>query len=150
MTLLATPAAESSMTFADTTVDIATDDDIVAARRSGRTLVSQLGFSTTEATLVATAVSELARNIVLYATRGEIVMRPLDECGRKGILVIARDQGPGIADLQRALRGGYSTRGGKGMGLSGTSRLVDEFEIASASGSGTTVAVKMWSRATRS
>jgi serine/threonine-protein kinase RsbT len=145
MTLLASPHGEWSMTLADTKVDIATDDDIVAARRSGRTLVSRLGFSTTEATLVATAVSELARNIVLYATRGEIVFRPLDDCGRKGILVIARDSGPGILDLQRALRGGYSTRGGAGMGLSGTSRLVDEFEIASATGSGTTVVIKMWS-----
>jgi serine/threonine-protein kinase RsbT len=147
MTLPATQPGESPMTFADTKVDIATDEDIVAARRSGRTLVARLGFSATEATLVATAVSELARNIVLYARRGEIVLRPLDDGARKGILVIARDEGPGIADLQRALRGGYSTRGGLGMGLSGTSRLVDEFEIASG-GSGTTVAVKVWSRST--
>ena len=150
MTPPPTRRGESQMTFTDTKLAIATDEDIVAARQSGRTLVSRLGFSATEATLVATAVSELARNIVLYATRGEIVMRPLDECGRKGILVIARDEGPGIPDLQRALCGGYSTRGGLGMGLSGTSRLVDEFEIASASGSGTTVAVKIWSRAAHS
>ena len=146
MTLLATNPSGPYMTSDDTTVVIATDGDIVAARESGRTLVSRLGFSSTEATLVATAVSELARNIVLYATRGEIVLRPLDECGKKGVLVIARDQGPGIPDLQRAMRGGYSTGGGTGLGLSGTKRLMDEFEIASAAGSGTTVAVRMWSR----
>jgi len=146
MTLLAAHFAPSHPTAADTKVEIATDSDIVAARQSGRTVVSRLGFSATEATLVATAVSELARNIVLYAGRGEIVLRPLEEAGRRGILVIARDNGPGISDLQRALRGGYSTRGGLGIGLSGTTRLVDEFEIASTAGSGTTVVVKMWSR----
>jgi serine/threonine-protein kinase RsbT len=146
MTLLAAHPALAQTAAADTTVDIATDRDIVAARQWGRTVVSRLGFSATETTLVATAVSELARNIVLYAGRGEIVLRPIEEAGRRGILVIARDNGPGIPDLQRALRGGYSTRGGLGMGLSGTTRLVDEFEIASAAGSGTTVVVTMWSR----
>lgn len=134
------------MTCDDTKVVIATDGDIVSARESGRTLVSQLGFSATEVMLVATAVSELARNIVLYATPGEIVFRPLDDGSRKGILVIARDRGPGIPDMQRALGGGYSTRGGMGLGLSGTRRLMDEFDIVSASGSGTTVTVTMWSR----
>ena len=149
MTLLAAHPALSHTTAGDTKVDITSDYDIVAARQSGRTVVSRLGFSATEATLVATAVSELARNIVLYARRGEIVLRPLEEAGRRGILVIARDEGPGIPDLQRALRGGYSTRGGMGLGLSGTTRLVDEFEIASAAGSGTTVVVKVWSRSAR-
>jgi serine/threonine-protein kinase RsbT len=149
MTSLATPPEHAKTTAADTKVEIATDSDIVSARQRGRTVVSRLGFSATEATLVATAVSELARNIVLYAGRGEIVLRPLDEAARRGILVIARDEGPGIPDLQRALGGGYSTRGGRGMGLSGTMRLVDEFEITSAAGSGTTVAVTMWSRTVR-
>jgi serine/threonine-protein kinase RsbT len=149
MTLLATRPDASHKLLADITLNIADYDDIVATRLSARTLVSRLGFSAIEATLVATAVSELARNIVLYAAPGTIVLRPLDDCGRKGILVIAHDTGPGIADLQRALRGGYSTRGGMGLGLSGTKRLADEFEIASVAGSGTTVALKMWSRERR-
>jgi serine/threonine-protein kinase RsbT len=149
MTLFTTNASEPNMTTDDTTVVITTDGDIVAAREMGRTLVSRLGFSATEITLVATAVSELARNIVLYAKSGEIVLRPLGDEERKGILVIARDQGPGIPDLQQALRGGYSTRGGAGLGLCGTRRLMDEFEIASTAGSGTTVAVKMWSGSSR-
>lgn len=146
MALCATDSGSPHTTRDDTKVVIATDGDIVSARESGRTLVSQLGFSATEVMLVATAVSELARNIVLYATPGEIVFRPLDDGSRKGILVIARDSGPGIPDMQRALGGGYSTRGGMGLGLSGIRRLMDEFDIVSASGSGTTVTVKMWSR----
>ena len=149
MMVCAGDSSEPHMTSDDTTVVVATDGDIVSARESGRTLVSRLGFSATEVMLLATAVSELARNIVLYATRGEIVFRPLDDGGRKGILVIARDHGPGIPDMQRALGGGYSTRGGLGLGLSGTRRLMDEFDIVSAMGSGTTVTVKMWSRLKR-
>jgi serine/threonine-protein kinase RsbT len=139
-------AVQSDATVDDTTVAIATDSDIVAARERGRSLVGGLGFSTTETTLVTTAISELARNIVRHAKRGEIVLRPLNERGARGILVIARDQGPGIVDVQQALSGQGARRA---MGLCGVRRLVDEFDIASVAGSGTTVAVRMWSRPTR-
>ena len=103
------------------------------------------GFASTDATLVATAVSELARNIVQYAKRGEIVLKPLENQGRRGLLVIARDEGPGIPDIQRAIEGGCSTYGSLGLGLRGVKRLMDEFEIVSTAGIGTTVCVKKWS-----
>jgi serine/threonine-protein kinase RsbT len=136
-------------TVSDILVSITTDADIMAAREYGRTLASHFAFTGTEITLVTTAISELARNIVLYAKRGEIVLSPLEDGAAKGIRVIARDQGPGIANLQQALNGGYSTRGGLGLGLSGTKRFVDEFEIESAAGVGTTVTVTLWSRRSR-
>lgn len=141
-------AGQSDATVDDTTVAIATDSDIVAARERGRSLVGGLGFSTTETTLVTTAISELARNIVQHAKRGEIVLRPLNERGARGILVIARDRGPGIVDVQEALSG-HGSRRGSAMGLCGVRRLMDEFDIASVAGGGTTVAVRMWSRPTR-
>src|SRR5262245_27862028 len=124
-------AGQANATVDDTTVAIATDSDIVAARERGRTLVGGLGFSTTETTLVATAISELARNIVQHAQRGEIVLRPLNERGARGILVIARDRGPGIVDVQQALSGGGSRPSGGAMGLCALRRLMDEFDIAS-------------------
>jgi serine/threonine-protein kinase RsbT len=128
----------------EATVTIQSETDIVAARQQGRALAIRLGFATTEATLVATAISELARNIILYAERGAIVLRALDTGKRPGVLVIARDDGPGIADLHRALAGGYSTSGGLGLGLCGVRRLVDEFDLASEPGRGTTVTFKKW------
>ena len=128
-----------------TTMTIASDDDIVIARQRGRALVVRMGFAPTDATLVATAVSELARNIVLYAKRGDITLKPLENRGRRGILVVARDEGPGIPDIQRAIGGGCSTGGSPGLGLCGVKRLMDEFEIVSAAGIGTTVCVKKFS-----
>lgn len=125
-------------------VAIASEADIVEARQQGRALASRLGFSATDATLVATVISELARNIVLYAKRGAIVLRPLEENGLRGILVVARDEGLGIADVQRVMMGGYSTSGGLGLGLCGVRRLVDEFDIVSCVGRGTTVTLKKW------
>jgi serine/threonine-protein kinase RsbT len=129
----------------ETTVTIASDGDIVAARQQCRALVLRLGFAPTDATLVATAVSELARNIVLYAKRGDISLTPLENRGRRGVLVVARDDGPGIPDIQRATGGGGSTSGSLGLGLRGVKRLMDEFEIVSAAGRGTTVRVKKFS-----
>ena len=129
----------------ETTVIIASDGDIVAARRQCRALVLRYGFASTDATLIATAVSELARNIVQYAKRGEIVLKPVENQGRRGLLVVARDEGPGIPDIQRAIEGGCSTSGSLGLGLPGVKRLMDEFEIVSAAGIGTTVCVKKWS-----
>jgi len=128
----------------ETTLPITTDGDIVTARMLGRTFVLQLGFPSPDATLVATAIAELARNIVLYAERGEIVLKPLDHGGRRGVLVIARDRGPGIPGDYRVATSG-SARDGVGChGLYGLSRLVDECEIVSQLGEGTTVELKKW------
>jgi serine/threonine-protein kinase RsbT len=127
----------------ETTMMIASEVDIIAARQQGRTYVLQLGFSSPEATLVATAISELARNIVLYAKEGEIVLKPLEQDGRPGILIIARDEGPGISDLRRAAIDAPHGCGGV-TGLRGMKGLVDELEIDSRAGYGTRVAVKKW------
>jgi len=108
-------------------------------------MVLRLGFTPTDATLVATAVSELARNIVLYASRGAIILKPSEHEGRRGILVIARDEGPGIGDTQRATGGDCPAPGSLGLGLRGVKRLMDEFEIVSVAGIGTTVCVKKFS-----
>ena len=128
------------------TVPIASDLDIVTARQWGRTLAVQLGYSPTEATLIATAISELARNIVLYAKRGEIWLGVANGEGKPGVVVVARDEGPGIADVPQAIAGGHSTSGGLGLGLSGVRRLMDEFEIISEPRKGTTVTIKRWKR----
>jgi serine/threonine-protein kinase RsbT len=127
-----------------TTVAIMSDADIITARQQGRTFVLQLGFTSPEATLVATAISELARNIVMHATRGEIVIRPVAHDGRSGVLVIARDEGPGIPDVMRAAIESPSRSTSLSLGLRGTKHLVDEFEIVSSAGQGTTIAVKKW------
>lgn len=125
-------------------VAIHSDQDIVGARQKGRTIAAELGFSSADATLIATAISELARNIVSYARRGEIKLRTIQNSVRQGIMVIASDQGPGIPDVAQALRDGFSTSGSLGLGLPGVRRLMDEFEIASKPGQGTTVTVKKW------
>jgi serine/threonine-protein kinase RsbT len=125
-------------------VQIGSDSDIVTARQKGREMASQLGFTSTDLTLIATTISELARNIVLYAQQGEILLSIAEEGARRGIGVIARDAGPGIPDVERALQQGFSTSRSFGMGLSGVRRLVDDFKIVSELGSGTTVSVKKW------
>jgi serine/threonine-protein kinase RsbT len=107
-------------------------------------MAKELGFSASDATLLATAISELARNIVSYARRGEIILRATNNCERSGVMVVARDDGPGIPSIDLALQDGYSTSGSLGLGLPGVRRLVDEFEIVSAVGSGTTVTVRKW------
>jgi serine/threonine-protein kinase RsbT len=125
-------------------VPIASDTDIVTARQRGRMLATQLGFTSGDATIVATAISELARNIVLYAKRGEIVVAPIDARDNRGLTITARDEGEGIADIRQAMQDGYSTSGRLGVGLPGVKRLMDEFEIISEIGKGTTVIVKKW------
>lgn len=130
----------------DAKVPVDSEADIVLARQRARQLAGQLGFSVTDLALIATAVSELARNIVLYAGRGEVSVRTLDHGGRRGILVEAHDDGPGIPDIPKALQGGYSTSGGLGLGLPGVRRLMDEFDIVSEVGKGTTVTVRKWLR----
>ena len=126
-----------------TTVPIGSDGDIISARQQGRTYVLQLGFSSTEATLVATAISELARNIVMYAKEGEIVFQRLEKNGRPGVLIIAQDEGPGISALQQAAIDAAPPSSSM-LGLRGVKRLVDELEIDSQDGQGTRVAVKKW------
>lgn len=125
-------------------VQIATDTDIVAARQSGRDLAIQLGFSLTDTTLIATAISEVARNITTYAGHGEIRCERIMDDGRQGMAVVAEDAGPGIADVDRALQDGFTTGQGMGLGLPGAKRLVDEFEIDSAPGRGTRVVMRKW------
>jgi serine/threonine-protein kinase RsbT len=118
-------------------VSIASTDDVVVARQRGRALATEIGFTTSEATLIAAAISELARNIVKYAGSGEIQLRR-DTNGM--LTIVAHDEGPGIADPSAALRPGYSTSGGLGLGLPGVRRIADSFDIVS-SPAGTTVTV---------
>jgi serine/threonine-protein kinase RsbT len=126
-------------------VRITTDEDIVTARQEGRRLSAELGFSSTDLTLIATAISEIARNIRLYAGEGLVQLKLVREGSRKGIVVVARDKGPGIADLELAMQDGYSSGGGSGLGLPGARRLMDEFDIRSKLGEGVTVTMKKWS-----
>jgi serine/threonine-protein kinase RsbT len=125
-------------------VAINSDQDIVLARQKGRALAAELGFSAVDATFVATAISELARNIVAYAREGEITLQAVRGSNRQGIVVVASDDGPGISDIGQALRDGFSTSGSLGLGLPGVRRLMDEFDINSRPGRGTTVTVKKW------
>jgi RNA polymerase sigma factor (sigma-70 family) len=124
-------------------IPIQADADIVAARQAARDLASRLGFSKTDLTLIATAVSEVARNIVRFAGLGEIVVELLDQ-PRRGVRVVAMDTGPGIADVEQALTDGYSTYQGLGLGLPGARRLMDEFAIMTEIGRGTTVTMTKW------
>jgi serine/threonine-protein kinase RsbT len=130
----------------ETVVPITTDTDVVVARQKGRELAAELGFVSTDSTLLATAISELARNIVRYAKHGEIVIAPIQSGDRVGITVVARDKGPGIASILLAMQDGYSTSGGLGLGLPGVKRLMDEFHLASDANVGTTVTIKKWKR----
>jgi len=131
---------------AEARVAVGCDTDIVTARQRGRTLALQLGFTSGDATIVATAISELARNIVLYAKRGEVLVTPVEARDNRGLIITARDQGDGIADIRQAMQDGYSTSGRLGVGLPGVKRLMDEFEIVSEMGRGTIVIAKKWMR----
>lgn len=123
---------------------INSDQDIVLARQKGRAMAVELTFSSGDATLIATAISELARNLVSYARTGKVMLRRIQGSSRVGIQIIAADEGPGIPDVRQALRDGFSTSGSLGLGLPGVRRLMGEFSIASQSGQGTTVTVKKW------
>jgi serine/threonine-protein kinase RsbT len=127
---------------------IAADVDVVQARLHGRELAAGAGFSTGDQTVIAAAISEIARNILMYAKRGEITLRMVPNGDRQGVEVIARDRGPGIRDISRAMQDGYSTSGGLGLGLPGARRLMDEFEVTSVVGEGTTVKMTKWRRLT--
>lgn len=129
---------------AEVRVAINSDADLVTARAEGRALAERLGFPRPDPTLIATAISEIARNIVVHVGQGEIVLQPVEEVNRFGLLVIATDDGPGIRNVEAALRDDYSGRGGLGLGLPGARRLMDEFEVASDADTGTTVTMSMW------
>ena len=132
---------------AETRIAIESDADVVTARQRARELAGELELSSTDQTLLATAISEVARNITHYATRGEVLLRVVrDGDGRSGIQVVASDDGPGIADIERALQDGFTTGGGLGLGLPGARRLVDDFDIQSTPSEGTTVTLVMWAR----
>ena len=127
-------------------VPIRSENDIVAARRMVREVAQGLGFGLTDVTRIVTATSELARNIVLYAGSGVMHWRELDVSGNVGIELTLEDNGPGIASIEQVMQEGYTTSGGLGLGLPGTKRLMDEFEIASEVGRGTRVTVRKWRR----
>lgn len=132
------------MTEQEMRIEVTSDADIVPARARGRALAGELGFSRTDATLVATAISEMARNIVVHAGRGEIELKPAYEADRRGVVVVARDEGPGIRDVDEAMAEGFGTKGGLGLGLPGVRRIMDEFVIDTAPNRGTTVTMHMW------
>ena len=131
----------------DSVIPIESDGDVVTARQQARAMASALELTSTDQTLLATAISEVARNITAYAVRGEVVLSVIeDDGGRRGIRVIARDQGPGSENVELALQDGYTSGGGLGLGLPGARRLVHDFEIETALGRGTKVTLVMWER----
>jgi serine/threonine-protein kinase RsbT len=132
----------------DVRVSIDKDADVVSARQLGRETAARLGFSATDQTLIATAVSEIARNIVKFAERGDMVVTAVEEGGRAGINIVARDVGPGIPRLTEALQDGYSTYHGLGLGLPGAKRLMDQFDVVTEVGKGTTVTMTKWAERT--
>ena len=128
----------------DTSVTIASIADIVKARQQGRALATELGFVDSDLTLIAAAISEVARNIVDHAQNGQIRLTFDNHGSRRGILIVASDHGPGIPDVDQAMQYGFSTNNGLGVGLPGAKWLMDEFEINSRMGKGTTVTMKKW------
>jgi serine/threonine-protein kinase RsbT len=122
------------------------DLDVLKARQSGKDMAANLRFSSSERTIIATAISEIARNTVLYAKGGHIALKLIQLGQKRGIQIVAQDQGPGIPDLGLAMQDGYTTSQGMGIGLPGAKRLMDEFDIISEVGKGTTITMKKWER----
>jgi anti-sigma regulatory factor (Ser/Thr protein kinase) len=125
-------------------VPIISDADLVTARAEARAMAERLGFPRPDPTLIATAISEIARNIVVHVGRGEIILEPFGDADRYRLVVTARDEGPGIRDVEAALRDDYSARGGLGLGLAGARRLMDDFDVSSDPDTGTTVTMRKW------
>ena len=125
-------------------IPIKTESDIVIARREVREAATQLGFSVTDVTRIVTAASELARNIFKYAGEGVMSWRVVESENRTCLELQFKDHGPGIADIDLAMQEGYSTSKGLGLGLPGVKRLMDEMDIESGVGKGTTVTLKKW------
>ncbi|CAA9351956.1 MAG: Anti-sigma B factor RsbT [uncultured Frankineae bacterium] len=141
---LGRPLSQRASDGTSTRIAVGADADVVLARQTGRDVAISLGFSATDGTVIATAISEVTRNIVKFAGTGEVRIGRLQEPARCGLLVVARDAGPGISDVDLALRDGHSTYGGLGLGLPGCRRLMDEFVVESESGRGTTVTMRKW------
>lgn len=120
--------------------------DIVKARQQGRNLAKELGFGIVDQARITTTVSELARNIFLYANTGEIMIEPIYDGIKKGLKITAKDDGPGIKDIRTAMEDGYSTSGGLGAGLPGVKRLMDDFMIQSKENKGTEIIASKWLR----
>lgn len=125
-------------------VDIKTTEDIVTCRSVAKEMAKELGFGLVDQTKIATAISELTRNILLYAGQGRVDIKAITAGNRQGLEILCEDQGPGIADIQLAMQDGFSTSKGLGMGLPGTKRLMDEFELKSERGKGTRVTARKW------
>jgi len=125
-------------------VRIQNSADIVAAREQGRALASQAGFSHSNLTIIATAISEVAHNIVEYAKEGQVIITLVTDASKRGVEIVASDEGPGIPDVTTVMRDGFSTGKGLGIGLPGARHLMDEFAIASSVGSGTVITMKKW------
>jgi serine/threonine-protein kinase RsbT len=132
---------------AERRLPIRTEHDILTARQCGRELAEEIGFSTSDLTVLVTAISEIARNIVQYAGSGEVTIGVVRDGADRGIAVVATDQGPGIPDVEQAMRDGFSTGRSLGLGLPGARRLMDEFDLDSEPGRGTTVTMRKWMRA---
>lgn len=132
------------MAVGEKVIPIGIDADIVTARQEGRSLAAKIGFTSSEQIFIATAISEAARNILQYAGSGEIVLERIGSNGKEGIQIIARDQGPGIKDVGRAMEDGYSSSGGLGLGLPGIKRLMSELHVSSTPGEGTVVTIRKW------
>lgn len=125
-------------------VEIVTEWDIVTVRQLGRNIAKEIGFGIVDQARITTAISEIARNIYLFAKSGEITIEAVEEGSRVGIKVVAVDQGPGIEDIRKVMEDGYTTSGGLGSGLPGVKRLMDHTEIHSAVGKGTIVKIEKW------
>ena len=125
-------------------VPVSRDADVVVARQKGREIAALVGFSATDQTLIATAISEVTRNIVKFADRGEVVISMISSGARRGVSVVARDVGAGIQDTEQAMQDGFSTYDGFGLGLPGTKRLMDQFDLDSVPGEGTTITMEKW------
>jgi len=141
---VARKTGESESVAHEARLRVSSDADIVAGRQKGREMARQLGMTPIDMTLIAAAISELVRNIVLYAGQGEIRLQLLENPSRSGILIVAHDEGPGIVNVPQAMQEGYSTSRSLGLGLPGVKRLMDEFDIVSERGRGTTVKVVKW------
>ncbi|RFU67382.1 anti-sigma regulatory factor [Peribacillus saganii] len=127
-------------------VKIINEWDIVAARQLGRNVAKELGFGSVDQARITTAISELARNIYLYAGQGKVCIEKVYEGNKAGLKIIATDEGPGIQDIRKVMEDGYTTSGGLGAGLPGVKRLMDEFDIDSVPGKGTDIKATKWLR----
>lgn len=134
------------MVSAEVAVPTRSEADIVLARQRGRAIAEELGFSSGDGALIATAISEITRNVIQYGGGGTTTLAIIEDGPHRGICVVVEDHGPGIVDLELAMQDGYTTGGGLGLGLPGSKRLMDEFEVDTAPGVGTRVTMRKWVR----